>query len=67
MDRKELGFDEVGRIWNKRYGFTLFIGRVEIKVINKNILDFLESLEKDSNWYHLYVVHGGYDRGEEPK
>ena len=25
--RNELGYDDVGRIWHKRYGNTLFVGR----------------------------------------
>ena len=29
--KNELGFDEVGRIWYKRCGFTLFAGMAEIK------------------------------------
>ena len=62
--KNDLGFKDVGRIWYKRYGFTLFARRAEIKE-DKNNPDFLESPEKDG-WYHLYVVHGG-DRGEEPR
>ena len=59
----ELAYVDVGRIWYKRYGYTMFAGRAEIKD-NKSIPDFLQSPELDG-WDHLYVVHGGDDRGEE--
>ena len=61
--RNELGYADVGRIWYKRYGYTMFASMVEIKD-DKCIPDFLQSTEPDG-WYHLYVVHGGDDRGEE--
>ena len=41
----------------------MFAGRAEIKD-DKSIPDFLQS-PKPNGWYHLYVVHGGDDRGEE--
>ena len=40
----------------------MFAGRAEIKD-DKSIHDFLQSPEPDG-WYHLYIVHGGDDRGE---
>ena len=55
--RNELGYVDVGRIWYKRYGYTMFVGRTEIKD-DKSIPDFLQSPE-NYGWYHFYVVHGG--------
>ena len=61
--RNKLGYADIGRIWYKRHGYTMFAGKAKIKD-DKSILDFLQSLEPDG-WYHFYVVHGGDDRGEE--
>ena len=61
--RNELCYADVGRIWYKMYGYTMFAGKTEIKD-DKSITDFLQS-PKNDGWYYLYVVHGGDDRGEE--
>ena len=57
--RNELGYADVGRIWHKRYGYTMFPGRAEIKD-DKSIPDYLQSPEPDC-LYHLYVVCEGDD------
>ncbi|XP_021775098.1 uncharacterized protein LOC110738964 [Chenopodium quinoa] len=53
--KRELGYDEVGEIWYRKHGCTLYSGRKQIKC-DANIPEFLEAKEKDG-WYELYLVH----------
>ncbi|XP_021759038.1 uncharacterized protein LOC110723933 [Chenopodium quinoa] len=53
--KRELGYEDVGQIWFRRYGCSLFAGRKEIKS-DVDIPEFLQSKEKDG-WYNMYVVH----------
>ncbi|XP_021839581.2 uncharacterized protein [Spinacia oleracea] len=53
--KRELGFKEVGHIWFRKHGCSLFTGRKEINS-DVEIPEFLQSKEKDG-WYYLYVVH----------
>ena len=38
--KNELGYADVGRIWYKRYSYTMFTGRVEIKDDNASQISF---------------------------
>lgn len=53
--KNELGFEEVGEIWFRKKGCSLFNGRALISD-DKDIPKFLEAPEEDG-FYHLYVVH----------
>ncbi|XP_056688809.1 uncharacterized protein [Spinacia oleracea] len=58
-------YDEVGRIWHRKRGCSLYAGRKELKN-DEDIPGFLEANKEKDGWYILYVIHEEKNDGHAP-